>query len=177
MELTKSMQDFILHWGDMGPKWGLNRSAAQVHALLHLVPEAMSAEDICAFLGLARSNVSTALKELQSFGLVTSSRRLGDRKDYFTADQDLFDMARTITDARRAREFTPTLEALTTIAETAKKDATPKATRKRLKETLATMQLVDDWYRDMAQLPRGVQLSLLKIGAGIAKLLPKNKSG
>lgn len=176
MELTKTMQDFILHWGDMGPKWGLNRSAAQIHALLHLMPEAMSAEEICAHLGLARSNVSTGLKELQAFGLVASSRRLGDRKDYFTADQDIFDMARTIADVRRAREFTPTLEALGRISESAKKDETPKATRKRIKETLNTMQLVDTWYSEMSQLPRGVQLSLLKLGAGIAKLLPKDKS-
>ena len=169
------MQDFILHWGDMGPKWGLNRSAAQIHALLHLVPDAMSAEEICAHLGLARSNVSTGLKELQAFGLVTSSRRLGDRKDYFTSEQDLFEMAQTIVEVRRARELTPTLDALTRVMNSAKKDETPKATRKRIKETLATAEMVDKCYRDIAQLPSSVQMTLLKLGAGLAKLLPKEK--
>lgn len=177
MELSKAMQGFILHWGDMGPRWGLNRSAAQIHALLHLVPEAMSAEEICAHLGLARSNVSTGLKELQALGIVSTSRRLGDRKDYFTADQDVFDLARSIAEARFAREVAPTLAALEQLLEQAKQDDTPKPTRKRIKETLSVLQLGTKWYRDMIKLPQGVQLALLKLGGGVAALLPKDKSG
>ena len=175
MELTKAMQDFILHWGDMGPKWGLNRSSAQIHALLHLSPEALSADEICAHLGLARSNISTGLKDLTGMGLVSTSRRLGDRRDYFTADQDIFDMARTVAMARHAREFAPTLEALEAAMASAKKDKTPKATKRRIKETLEAVQLIDTWYREVSRLPLKAQVALLKMGAGIAKLLPKDK--
>lgn len=177
MELTKAMQEFILHWGEMGPRWGLNRSSAQIHALLHIAPEALSAEEICAHLGLARSNVSTGLKDLTGLGLVTSSRRIGDRRDYFTADQDIYDMARTVAAARHAREFAPTLAALENVTASAKKDKTPKATKRRIKETLEAVQAIDAWYRDVSRLPPKVQVALLKMGAGIAKLLPKDKSG
>lgn len=173
MKLTPAMQSFILHWGDMGAKWGVNRSVAQIHALLHIAPAPMDAEEIAETLGLARSNVSTGLKELQGWKLVKSSRPLGERRDMFTSIQDMFDLATVVIDGRREREFTPTIDALRAVADEAEGDATPAHVRRRMKETLETMQMFDDWYRDIARLPRGVQLAAMKLGARIARFLPK----
>lgn len=173
MHLTPSMQNFILHWGEMGAKWGVNRSVAQIHALLHIAPEPMTADEICDTLSLARSNVSTALKELQGWKLVKLSRQLGDRRDHFTSVRDMFDLVNTVVEGRREREYAPTLAALRTVAEEAESDGTPAQIKARFAETLETMQMFDDWYSEMARLPRGTQLTLLKLGARIARFLPK----
>lgn len=177
MHLSQAMQDFILHWGDMGAKWGVNRSVAQIHALLHIAPEPLTAEDISETLGLARSNVSNGLKELQAWKLVSSSRQLGDRRDHFTSIRDMFDLVNTVIEGRREREYAPTLAALHRVATEAEGDGTPPKTKARIDETLETMQMFDDWYRDVARLPRGVQQSVLKLGARIARFLPKGRDG
>ena len=174
MKLTKSMQDFILHWGDMGTKWGVSRSVAQVHALLHLAPKPMPADEISETLNLARSNVSTALKELQGWKLVSASRQLGDRRDHFHSIRDMFDLATTVIEGRRDREFAPTIAALARVEAEAEADPeTPAAIRQRMQETLSTMQMFDKWYTDVARLPRGIQLAALKLGARMARFLPK----
>ena len=173
MQLTPAMQDFILHWGEMGAKWGVNRSVAQIHALLHIAPEPLDAEEIATTLGLARSNVSTGLKELQGWKLVKASRALGERRDVFTSVQDMFDLARVVIEGRREREFAPTIAALRGVAEAAQADATPEHVKARMTETLETMQMFDDWYRDVSTLPRGVQLLVMKLGAKVARFLPK----
>ncbi len=173
MHLTQSMQDFILHWGDMGSKWGVNRSVAQIHALLHISPEPLTADDICETLGLARSNVSNGLKELQSWKLVKASRKLGDRRDHFHSVRDMFDLTKAVVEGRREREFVPTLAAMRAAAEEARTDGTPDKVRKRLEETLDTMQMFDDWYVDVNRLPRRVQLAVVRLGGRIARLLPK----
>jgi len=142
MHLTQAMQDFILHWGEMGTKWGVNRSVAQIHALLHIAPDPMTAEDICEALNLARSNVSTGIKELQSWKLVKVSRRLGDRRDHFTSVRDMFDLVTVVVEGRRAREFAPTLAALHEVAKEAREDGTPPVIRARIDETLNTMQKI-----------------------------------
>lgn len=177
MELSPATQNFILHWGEMGAKWGVNRSVAQIHALLHVMPDPMTAEDISETLNLARSNVSNGLKELQAWKLVKVSRQLGDRRDHFTSVRDMFDLVTVVIEGRREREYAPTLAALKAVAEEAETDGTPKKVRGRIRETLDTMQLFDDWYRDVSRLPRAVQLSAVKLGARIAKFLPKGKSG
>ncbi len=175
MHLTQSMQDFILHWGDMGQKWGTNRSVAQIHALLHISPEPLTADEICDLLNLARSNVSTGIKELQSLGLVQSTRKLGDRRDHFHSIRDMFDLVQTVIESRRAREYAPTLKALQQVQQEAENDATPPAIKKRIAETLETMQMFDDWYTDINRMPRSVQMGLIKMGARIARFLPKSK--
>ncbi len=177
MQLTKSMQDFILHWGEMGAKWGVNRSVAQIHALLHLPPEPMTADEICDTLGLARSNVSTGLKELQGWKLVKASRQLGDRRDHFHSVRDMFDLVNTVVEGRREREYVPTMEALEEVAREAEEDGTPDHIRTRYAETLETMRQFDAWYAEIASLPRGTQMALLKMGARIARFLPKGSSG
>lgn len=176
MHLSPAMQDFILHWGEMGTKWGVNRSVAQIHALLHIAPDPMTAEDICDTLNLARSNVSTALKELQAMNIVKATRQLGDRRDHFTSIRDMFDLVNAVVASRRAREFAPTLTALHQVSTEARADGTPDHVQTRLDETLATMQMFDDWYSEISRIPRGTQLTLLKLGAKIARFLPKGKT-
>jgi DNA-binding transcriptional regulator GbsR (MarR family) len=173
MILTPAMQNFILHWGEMGTKWGVNRSVAQIHALLHIAPDPMTAEDISDTLDLARSNVSTALKELQGWKLVKATRSLGDRRDMFTSVQDMFDLVTVVVEGRREREYAPTIEALRAVAAEADADDTPASVKARIKETLDMMQMFDDWYRDISRLPRGVQMAVVKLGARIARFLPK----
>lgn len=173
MQLTPSMQDFILHWGEMGAKWGVNRSVAQIHALLHISDKPLDAEEISETLGLARSNVSTGLKELQGWKLVKASRALGERRDVFSSVQDMFDLANVVVEGRREREFVPTIEALRGVSEASLQDGTPEHVKARMQETLAMMQTFDDWYRDVSRLPRGVQLLAIKLGAKIARFLPK----
>ncbi|MBE1295403.1 MAG: MarR family transcriptional regulator [Rhodobacteraceae bacterium] len=170
------MQNFILHWGEMGSKWGVNRSVAQVHALLHISPDAMTAEEICETLNLARSNVSNGLKELQSQGLVKSSRQLGDRRDHFTSIRDMFDLVDAVVAARREREFAPTLRALEEVMAEAEEDHTPKVIKARMGETLRVMQMFDDWYMDFSRLPRAVHLAVLKMGSKLVRFLPGGKS-
>lgn len=170
------MQNFILHWGDMGAKWGVNRSVAQIHALLHIAPDPMTAEDICETLNLARSNVSTALKELQGWKLVKSQRQLGDRRDHFTSVRDMFDLVNTVIEGRREREFTPTLAALREVQLEAAQDGTSPEIQGRIEETLDMMQMFDDWYGDVTRLPRGIQLTALKLGGKIARFLPKGRT-
>ena len=176
MRLTQSMQDFILHWGEMGSRWGVNRSVAQIHALLHISPDPMTADEICETLNLARSNVSNGLKELQGWKLVKASRKLGDRRDHFTSIRDMFDLVNTVVAERRAREFAPTLTALEAVMRDAEHDNTPKIVRERIKETHRVMKMFDDWYLEFSRLPRSVHISVLKLGARIVSLLPGGRS-
>ncbi len=138
MNLTPAMKDFILHEGEMGAKWGVNGSVAQIHALL-------CAEQIAETLGLARSNVSTGLQELQGWKLVRASRALGERRDVFTLIQDMFDLSKVVIEGRRERGFVPTIDALRGVAAAAEIDETPEHGRQRMRETQKTMQMFDDW--------------------------------
>ena len=173
MHLTPAMQDFILHWGEMGARWGTNRSVAQIHALLHLSPKPLPADEIAETLGIARSNVSTGIKELQAMKIVSVQRQLGDRRDHFTSVRDMFDLVNTVIEARREREYAPTLAALQRVAAEAEDDGTPAEVKERIAGTLSTMEMFDKWYQDVARLPRKVQLAALRLGAGVARFLPK----
>ena len=173
MKLTQATQDFILHWGEMGAKWGVNRSVAQIHALLHISPDPMTADEICEVLNLARSNVSNGLKELQSWRLVKASRKLGDRRDHFTSVRDMFDLVNTVIEGRREREFAPTLAALKEVEREAAADGTPDVVKSRMTETLRVMQMFDDWYTDFSRLPHSVHLAVLKLGSKLTRFLPK----
>ena len=176
MDLSPTTQIFVLHWVEMGAKWGGNRSVAPIHALLHVMPDPMTAEEISETLNLARSNVSNGLKELQAWKLVKVSRQLGDRREHFTSVRDMFDFVTVVIEGRREREYAPTLAALREVAEKAETDGTPRQLRGRIRETLETMQKFDDWYRDVSRLPRAAQLSAVKLGARVAKFLPKGTS-
>lgn len=174
MLLSQPMQDFILHWGEMGGRWGVNRSQAQIHALLHVAEKPLPAEEIAETLNIARSNVSTALKELTSWGLVRIERQLGDRRDHFVAIEDMMELVKKVVAGRRDREFAPTIEKLRAVLAIAEEDAaTSTYARRRIRETLEVMEAFDRWYLEIAALPTSTQLTLLKLGARIARFLPK----
>ena len=143
--------------------------------MLHLSSDPLPADEIVETLGLARSNVSTAIKELQAWQLIRVSRQLGDRRDHFVAERDLFEVVRVVVEGRRNREFVPTIAAVDAARSLAESDGkTPPDVIQRLRETQEVMQMFDTWYQQMARLPRGTQLTLLRLGARIARFLPKS---
>jgi DNA-binding transcriptional regulator GbsR (MarR family) len=166
------MKQFVLHWGEMGSKWGVNRTVAQIHALLYLSPEPMAADEIAETLSVARSNVSNSLRELQGWGVVKSSHVLGDRRDHYEAMTDVWEMVRVVLDERKKREFDPTLAALRDLAEQAAQAGTRDAyTHERLDEMLGFFESVAAWYTQMRRLPTGSVIKFVKAGEKLRKLL------
>src|SRR5579864_287319 len=123
MRLTPVMQRYIVHWGEMGTRWGLNRSVAQIHALLSLAAEPLNADEIAETLGIARSNVSVGLKELVSWNLVNVTQTLGDRRDFFVAQRDPWEVVRVIVEGRKRRELDPTINFLKDCASELESDS------------------------------------------------------
>jgi DNA-binding transcriptional regulator GbsR (MarR family) len=172
MDLTPVMQRYVLHWGEMGARWGVNRSVSQIHALLYLCPRPLTAEEIADTLSIARSNVSTSLKELQSWGLVQIVHLMGDRRDHFEARKDLWEMVTVIVEERKKREIDPTLTVLRQCVEDAAADRkTDPETKARMESMLEFLELVSNWHAELKQLPRPTLIKLMKLGARVAKLL------
>lgn len=168
---------FILHWGEMGTQWGVNRSVAQVHALLYLADRPLHAEEICHKLGLARSNVSNGLKELQGYGIVRRVHVENDRRDHFTADTDLWDMLMKISAERKRREIDPTIQLLGELAESLEGRAhVPAHVRERIGEMHGFLDKLGAWYDDVRRLPRSTLVTLMKLGGRVARLLPGGKT-
>lgn len=172
MQLSPTMQKYILHWGEMGTRWGVNRTVAQIHALLFLSNTPLNAEDIVDTLGVARSNVSNSLKELQSWGLVKISHVMGDRRDHFVALQDVWEIFRVIVEERKRREIDPTLTVLRECAIEADTDAAlDDATRQRMNDVLGFMEMLGASYDDYKHIPPATMLKLLKMGGKIARFM------
>src|SRR6516162_11387502 len=112
MKLSPVQQKFVLHWGEMGIRWGINRTVAQIHALLYVSPKPLNAEEIAETLNVARSNVSTSLKELQSWRIVKLVHVLGDKRDHFESMKNVWEMFRIVLDERKRREIDPTIAIL-----------------------------------------------------------------
>ncbi|MDF1849759.1 MAG: MarR family transcriptional regulator [Verrucomicrobiales bacterium] len=170
-ELPDFAQHFILHWGEMGTKWGINRTVAQIHALLFLSEEPLNAEDICTRLGVARSNVSNSLRELQNWGIVKVVHLPGDRRDHFESIKDVYEMFRIIAAERKKREIDPTLANLRNCADEAgqeKGEGDPYA-KKQLEELLGFFELVSDFYDKMNRLPTKSAIKAIRMGDKIAK--------
>jgi DNA-binding transcriptional regulator GbsR (MarR family) len=176
-KLPPAIERFILHWGDMGDEWGVNRSVSQIHGLLYLSEQPMTAEDIADTLGMARSNVSNSLKELLAWDLIRRVPILGDRRDHFEAETDIWEVAQRIAAGRKEREIDPALAALRACVAEATDDPTISAVAsKRLKDMLAFTELVDRWYTQMLKVPRPRLVALLRLGEKIVNLLPSGKS-
>ena len=170
--LSSVAQKFILHWGEMGTRWGINRTVAQIHALLFLSPRPRPAEEIAATLGIARSNVSNSLHELQSWGIVRVVHVLGDRRDHFESMKDVFEMFRVITHERKKREIDPTLRLLQgCISEAGKAKSADRYTRKRLTDLLQFFELTETAYLQLEKLPTAALLKLAKTGDRALRLL------
>ena len=172
MELTPIIERYVLHWGEMGARWGVNRSVAQIHALLYLSPQPLTAEEIADTLTLARSNVSTSLRELQGWGLVSLTHLMGDRRDHFEARTDLWEMLLTIVEERKRREVDPTLAMLRHCADEAARDnETDPAIKARIEGMLRFLETLSAWYVQMRSLPESTLLGLMKMGAKVAKVV------
>jgi DNA-binding transcriptional regulator GbsR (MarR family) len=169
MELTPIAKKFVLHWGEMGTTWGISRTVAQVHALLFVVGKPMNAEQITETLGVARSNVSTSLRELQNWKLVKVEHELGDRRDYFATFTDVWELFRVVLRERKAREFNPTLEMLSECVHSNDFALEDKATRKRLKETFDLMSTASDWADKTLTLEPATLLKILKVGKTLSR--------
>ncbi|WAT17373.1 MarR family transcriptional regulator [Aurantiacibacter sp. MUD11] len=169
---------FILHWGEMGSHWGVNRSVSQVHALLYLSDRPLHAEEICDELGLARSNVSNALKELQGYGIVRRQHVVGDRRDHFVAETDLWDMLMKITVERKKREIDPTLLVLSDLsAQLEGRKDVPAHVRERIGRMHEFMGNLTGWFDDVRRLPKGTLVSLMKLGSKVARFIPTRNQG
>ncbi len=171
-ELPDAVQRFILHWGDMGTTWGVNRTVAQIHALLFIMEQPLNAEQITECLGVARSNVSNSLKELLAFKTISRVPVAGDRRDYFTAETDVWEVAKRIAAVRKAREIDPALETLTYCLKVADGDAGVSAEqRKRLQDMADFTATMDRWYGQMQSLPTSTLSKLIGMGDRIVGLL------
>lgn len=172
MKLSETMTRFILHWGEMGSRWGVNRSVAQIHALLYLAPAPLTAEAIADTLGIARSNVSNGLKELQSWELITVTHLLGDRRDHFQAKQDVWEMLNTVLEGRKRREIDPTIDVLRTcVNDMDAESVTPKEVRERISATLEFLDEAGQWYEQINRLPRPVLIKLMRMGSKVSKIV------
>lgn len=175
MTLSKPAQEFILHWGEMGSRWGVNRTVAQVHALLYLSPEPLTAEDIAEALSVARSNVSTSLRELQNWQLVHAAHQMGDRRDFFSTSHDVWQLFLTVIQQRVEREIEPTIAALSRLAAEARAEKQPEVAA-RIIGMHSFLQEMHDWYRQIIGLPPSTLRSLVSLGAGVTKWLPRQRT-
>lgn len=169
--LTPVQQKFILHWGEMGTRWGINRTVAQIHALLYLSPTPMHAEEIAAILSVARSNVSNSLRELQGWGVVKVVHVLGDRRDHFESLKDVWQMFEIILAERKRREIDPTLAMLRECATEPATSAESSHTRERVTEMLSFFETMLGFYQDFSRIPKGSLSSLARLRGKVKKLL------
>jgi DNA-binding transcriptional regulator GbsR (MarR family) len=163
---------FVLHWGEMGTHWGVNRSVAQVHALLYLSDHPLPADDIVDQLRLARSNVSTGLKELQGYGIVRRVHVEGDRRDHFTAETDLWEMLMRISAERKRREIDPTIALLAELsARLAADESAPQQLRARVTRMHEFLATLATWYEQVRGLPKPTLVTLMKLGGKVARFV------
>ena len=171
-KLSPVVQKFILHWGEMGTRWGVNRTVAQVHALLYLSPQPLHAEDIANSLSVARSNVSTSLRELQNWGLVKIVHVLGDRRDHFESLKDVWRLFQVVMDERKRREIDPTLAVLReTVKDLDRKKPTDAYTARQLGQMLEFFEATTACYGEIRRLPPGALRKLVKMGGKVTKLI------
>lgn len=175
MELKPIAERFILHWGEMGSRWGVNRTVAQIHALLYLAGRPMEAEEIAGTLGVARSNVSNSLKELQSWKLISIVHLRGDRRDHFETSTDIWELFKLIVEGRRQREIDPTISVLKSCLSNPELADEEAGTQARIKETLEFIETLTAWSDEMLRLKPDTLMKMLGVGAKISRTLRKTK--
>jgi len=170
-------EKFVLHWGEMGTRWGVNRTVAQIHALLYLSPEPLNAEEIASTLSIARSNVSTSLRELESWGIVKAVHLLGDRREHYHAGKDVWEMARVIMDERKRREIDPTVSLLREcVRDSEGKGPSETEMRDQLKAMLEFVEMLTSLYSQVSALPTGAVRGLLSAKGKVRSLLNLGKT-
>jgi DNA-binding transcriptional regulator GbsR (MarR family) len=171
MNLTPTVSRFVLHWGEMGARWGVNRSVAQIHALLFITGRPMHADELVEALEIARSNVSTSLRELQAWQLVRLVHIAGDRRDHFETSTDVWELLRTVVRERQQREIAPTMIVLRDLLADPALAKEPAAARARIRETLELLETLTAWGDEMLKLDTATLTKVLKLGAKIKKLI------
>ena len=169
--LSPLQRRFVMHWGEMGSRWGVNRTVSQIHALLFLSREPMDAETIAAVLQVARSNVSNSLRELQNLHLVRVVHRVGARRDHFDTSKDVWELMRTVVRERKLREFDPTVGFLQGCLGDPGFAAEDPAVRKRISDTLGLMQAMSSWGEEMLRLEPATLMKVMKLGRKIQQLV------
>jgi DNA-binding transcriptional regulator GbsR (MarR family) len=175
MELTPIAERFVLHWGEMGSRWGVNRTVAQIHALLYLHGKPIAADEIADTLGVARSNVSTSLKELQSWRLARIVHVMGDRRDHFETSTDIWELFKLIVEGRRQREIDPTLTMLRDSLVSPDLAKEPGDTEKRIRDTLEFLETLTTWSDEMLRMRPDTLMKTLGVGAKISRTMRRTK--
>jgi DNA-binding transcriptional regulator GbsR (MarR family) len=171
MELSPVARKFVVHWGEMGTSWGVNRTVSQIHALLFFHGRPLHAEDIADTLGVARSNVSTSLKELLNWNLIRTSHQLGDRRDYYETSLDVWELFRTVVRERKEREFDPTLRMLRELVKEDGFERESADAQDRVRETMRLMQSLSSWADEMLRLSPSTLEKVLRMGASVQKFV------
>ena len=171
MNLSALHQEFVLHFGEMGSRWGINRTVGQIYAVLFLCETPLNADEIVDKLGFSRSNVSMGLKELQAWSLVRLKHIPGDRRDYFTTPDDLWEIVRTLVNERKKREIDPTLTKLRELQMQPPASEEDAHAHARIAELAELIELLTGWYDEMNKLETERLVQLLQLGASIQKFL------
>lgn len=171
MQLPPLVQTFVLHFGEMGSRWGINRTVGQIYALLFVSSRALNADEIVERLGLSRSNVSMGLKELQAWNLVRLQHVPGDRRDYFSTPEDIWQIVRTLVEERKKREVDPTLTLLREALLQEPQSEEERHAQARLREMHDLFELFSGWYEDVRRLDTERLVQLLSLGAKVQKIL------
>lgn len=176
VQLSELGNQFILHWGEMGARWGINRTVSQIHAFLYFIGKPANAEQIADTLQVARSNVSNSLKELQNWHLVRITHMMGDRRDYFETSLDIWELFRTVITERKAREFDPTVQFLERYLSENTFNNNELEAKKRVQDMLELMKTLSIWGDEMIKLKPETLTKIMKYGAKIQMLIRGNNT-
>jgi DNA-binding transcriptional regulator GbsR (MarR family) len=171
LNVTPLVQSFVAHFGEMGSRWGINRTVGQIYALLYVTEQPLHADDIGEKLGMSRSNVSIGMKELQAWGLVRLSRIPGDRREYFTSLGDVQEIFRVVAAERRRREIAPTLSVLRESLLVKVKSPEDAFAQERMREMHELVDTANNWFDDLQRMSPESMAQLMKMGSKVQKLL------
>jgi|TARA_B110000263_G_scaffold248843_1_gene264764 DNA-binding transcriptional regulator GbsR (MarR family) len=172
MKITPVIEKYIHHWGEMGLRWGTNRTVAQIQALLYLSPNPLSTKEISNLLSVAQSHVSTSLRELQNYGVVKMTHIAGDRDDYFESIHDVWELFRVIIEQRKQKELSPTLIMLNACSiEIEKENEAHQITRERIHNMLSFVNSINNWYEKIKSVSNSTLQKIMKLGNAITKLV------
>lgn len=175
LEIGTLANEFIMHFGEMGNAWGINRTVGQIYALLYITPRSLNADEISDLTKFSRSNVSMGLKELQSWGLIKLRHQVGDRKEYFSTPDDVWEIFRTLAIQRKKREIDPTLSMLrTSLLETPTSEQ-EKHAQKKIKEMHDFMETMSSWFDDVNKMNPATLIKIMKMGSTIQNILQRIK--
>jgi DNA-binding transcriptional regulator GbsR (MarR family) len=171
MNLPPLVQSFVLHFGEMGSRWGINRTVGQIYALLYVSPKPLCADDIVEALGVSRSNVSMGLRELQAWNLVLLRHLPDDRRDHFTTPEDVWQILRVLAEERKKREVDPTLSVLRELLMLTPGSEDERHAQARMAEMHGLIERLTTWYDDVKRLETERMTALLALGARVTKFL------